>query len=53
MAEVSKPFGRSELWVPLAALDLRKIQKLASRERVDVGRYATALRRAGKLKAVA
>jgi hypothetical protein len=53
MAEGSKPFEASGLWERLAALDLREIQKLPARERLGVGYYTAAKRRAESLREVA
>lgn len=53
MAEGSKPFMSSGLWERLAALDLRDLMKLPARERLAVGYYTAAKRRAESLKEVA
>lgn len=49
MAEGSKPFKESRLWERLAALDLKEFWKLPARERLGVGYYQTARRRATPL----
>lgn len=51
MAEGSKPFTPSGLWGKLAALDLREIKALPARERLGLGYYVAAQRRAESLKA--
>lgn len=48
-AEGSRPFTASGLWERLAALDLKEFYKLPARERLAVGFYATAKRRAESL----
>lgn len=53
MAEGSKPFQRSAIWESLAALDLKEFWKLPARERLAVGYYQTARRRAESLLNVA
>jgi hypothetical protein len=50
MADGSRPFERSGLWERLAALDLKEFWKLPARERLAVGYYQTAQRRADALK---
>lgn len=50
MAEGSKPFTPSGLWERLAAKDLKEIMKLPARERLGVGYYTAAQRRAEMLK---
>lgn len=50
MAEGSKPFTRSKLWERLAGLDGKDFWKLPPRERLGVGYYATARRRAEQLR---
>ena len=52
MAEDSKHFKRSGLWERLAALDLKEFWKLLARERLAVGYYETARRRAEMLRRV-
>jgi hypothetical protein len=49
MAEGSKPFTPSGLWNRLAALDLKELMKLPARERLAVGYYMAAKRRAASL----
>ena len=49
MAEGTKAFETSGLWERLAALDLKEFMKLPARERLAVGYYQTARRRAGVL----
>lgn len=49
MAEGSKPFTVSGLWERLAALDLKDFYKLPARERLAVGYYLAARRRAEAL----
>jgi hypothetical protein len=49
-AEGSKPFRRSGLWERLAGLDLKEFYKLPARERLAVGYYQTAKRRAETLQ---
>jgi len=53
MAEGSRPFEESGLWERLSALDLKEIKLLRARERLGVGYYTTARRRAAQLKEVA
>jgi hypothetical protein len=48
-AEGSKPFQRSGLWERLAALDLKAFYRLPARERLAVGYYTTARRKAEAL----
>ena len=48
-AEGAKPFKPSGLWERLAALDLKEFYKLPARERLGVGYYTTARRRAEAL----
>jgi hypothetical protein len=50
MAEGSKPFKASGLWERLAGLDLKEFWKLPARERLGLGYYQTAKRRAVALK---
>lgn len=50
MADGSRPFTASGLWERLAALDLRELQKLPPRERLGVGYYTTAKRRAEQFR---
>ncbi len=50
-AEGSRPFERSAMWEQLAALDLKEFWKLPARERLAVGYYQTARRRAESLLA--
>ena len=50
MAEGSKPFRKSSLWERFAALDLKEFWKLPARERLAVGYYQTARRRAEQLR---
>lgn len=50
MAEGSKPFERSGLWERLAAKEWSEIKKLPARERLGVGYYTAAQRRAEMLK---
>jgi hypothetical protein len=52
MAEGSKGFEESGLWERLAALDLKEILKLPPRERLGIGYYTAAKRRAAQLKVV-
>lgn len=49
-AEGSKPFRTSGMLERLAALDLKEFYKLPPRERLAVGFYQTAKRRAEALK---
>jgi hypothetical protein len=51
MADGSRPFKESGLWERLAALDLKEIMRLPARERLGVGYYTAAQRRAESLKA--
>lgn len=51
MAEGSKLFRRSAMWEGMAALDLKEFWKLPARERLAVGYYQTARRRAEQLQA--
>ena len=51
-ASGAKPFRRSGLYERLAALDLKEFYKLPARERLAVGFYATAKRRAEALREV-
>lgn len=48
-AEGARAFERSALWERLAALDLKEFWKLLARERLAVGYYQTARRRAQSL----
>ena len=50
MAEGSKPFEESGLWERLAAKEWAEFKKLPPRERLAVGYYQTAKRRAESLK---
>lgn len=50
MAEGSKHFRRSSMWERLAALDLKEFWQLPARERLAVGYYQTARRRAEQLQ---
>lgn len=50
MAEGSKPFTTSRLWERLAAKDWPEFKKLPARERLAVGYYQSAKRRAESLK---
>jgi len=50
MADGSKPFKPSGLWERLAAMDLKEFWKLPARERLAVGYYQTARRRAEVLE---
>jgi hypothetical protein len=50
MAEGSKPFAPSGLWQRLADLDWPEFKKLPARERLAVGYYQSAQRRAESLK---
>lgn len=50
MADGSEPFTGSGLWERLAALDLKEFMKLPARERLAVGYYQTAKRRAESLQ---
>lgn len=50
MAEGSRKFEGSGLWERLAALDMKEFMKLPPRERLAVGYYQTAKRRAEALK---
>jgi hypothetical protein len=52
-AEGSQPFMHSGLWERLAALDLKAFYKLSARERLAVGYYETARRRAEVLQETA
>jgi hypothetical protein len=52
MAEGSKAFEESGLWERLANLDLKEIMKLPPRERLGVGYYTAAKRRAAQLEEV-
>jgi hypothetical protein len=49
-AEGAQPFTRSGLYERLSALDLKEFYKLPARERLAVGFYQTAKRRAEALK---
>lgn len=51
-ADGSKPFTASGLWERLAALDLKKFRQLPARERLGVGYYTAAKRRAASLQEV-
>ena len=51
MADGSRKFEESGLWERLAALDLKEIKALPPRERLGVGYYTAARRRAESLKA--
>jgi hypothetical protein len=50
MAEGSRKFEESGLWERLAALDLPKVKELPPRERLGLGYYMTAKRRAEALQ---
>ena len=50
MAEGAKPFRASGLWDKLSALDWSELKKLPARERLGVGYYTAAQRRAESLK---
>jgi hypothetical protein len=50
-ADGSRPFETSGLWERLAALDLKEIMALPARERLAVGYYTCARRRAEAMKA--
>ena len=50
MAEGTKPFEPSGLWHKLSALDWSELKKLPARERLGVGYYTAARRRAESLK---
>ena len=50
MANGSRAFELSGLWGRLAALDLKEFMKLPARERLAVGYYQTARRRAEMLQ---
>jgi hypothetical protein len=52
MADGSKPFTASGLWERLAALDLKEFKALPARERLGVGYYTAAKRRADSLQEV-
>lgn len=49
MADGSRKFEESRLWERLSALDTKEIFKLPPRERLGVGYYAAAKRRATAL----
>jgi hypothetical protein len=53
MADGSKSFEKSGLWERLAALPLKDIQSLPPRERLGVGYYTAAKRRAAQLQSSA
>jgi len=53
MADGSRPFEESRLWEALAAKDLKEIYGLPPRERLGVGYYLAAKRRAAVLAAEA
>jgi hypothetical protein len=53
MAEGSRPFTTSGLWERLAALDLKAFYRLPARERLAVGYYTTARRKAEALQETA
>jgi hypothetical protein len=53
MADGSRRFEESGLWERLAALDLKEIMRLPPRERLGVGYYTAAKRRAAQLQEVA
>ena len=48
-----KPFLASGLWERLAALDLKEFKAMPARERLGVGYYTAAKRRAEQLSEVA
>lgn len=50
MAEGSKPFVTIGLWEKLSALEWAELKKLPARERLAVGYYTVAKRRADSLK---
>ncbi|HEX8353672.1 MAG TPA: hypothetical protein VF611_12275 [Pyrinomonadaceae bacterium] len=50
MADGSKPFITSGLWERLSALELKEFMKLPAHERLAVGYYQTARRRAESLQ---
>jgi hypothetical protein len=50
MADGSRRFEESGLWERLAALDLKELMKLPPRERLGLGYYTAAKRRAGQLR---
>jgi hypothetical protein len=50
MADGSRPFERNGLWEKLAAKDWAEFKKLPARERLAVGYYQAAQRRAESLK---
>jgi hypothetical protein len=50
MAAGSSPFEQSGLWENLATLDLKELMKLPARERLGVGYYTAARRRAESLQ---
>jgi hypothetical protein len=52
MADGSKPFKRSPMWERLASLELKEFWKLSARERLAVGYYQTARRRAEQFQPV-
>lgn len=52
MAEGSRSFEPSGLWEKLAALDLKEINALPLRERLGVGYYTAAKRRAEAMRTV-
>lgn len=49
MADGSRRFEEAGLWERLAGLDLKEIQRLPARERLGVGYYTAAKRRAAAL----
>jgi hypothetical protein len=52
MAKGSQSFEESGLWERLADLDMKEILKLPPRERLGIGYYTAAKRRAAQLKVV-
>ena len=50
MAEGSKPFESSGLWERLAAMEPKEVLRLPPRERLGVGYYMAAKRRAAQMK---
>jgi hypothetical protein len=50
MAEGAKPFEASGLWEKLAALPWGEIKKLPARERLGIGYFEAARRRAESMK---
>jgi hypothetical protein len=50
MADGSRRFEASGLWERLSALDLKELMKLPARERLGVGYYTAAKRRAEQFR---